>query len=232
MLMEASKVNSFGAFLFPINQHDQRKGNNLETDLTKRIKKLTHFYKPKLNANMRTIRWADEVWTPTGIVDSIRFEDYYIDEEYLCRLIDLDRYSEPELAKWASTHQPGICFRDSSTEKDDRKCHGCVHREHLWNIGMMVTCYEVKITYADFKSENGHNFHGNENYYCVPKDLVAKIINDIPDDVGILAYYEGRSSFGLRKYKPAGWRDITDETKIHLLYNAMKKWCDGAVFCK
>lgn len=24
---------------------------------------------------MRTVRYADEVWTPTGIVDSIRFED-------------------------------------------------------------------------------------------------------------------------------------------------------------
>jgi hypothetical protein len=95
---------------------------------------------------------------------------------------------------------------------------------------MMVTCYEVKITYADFKSKNGHNLGGNENYYCVPKDLAPKIRNEIPADIGILAYYEGKKQFGLREYKPSGWRDIPDRTKVTLLYNAMKKWCDGATF--
>lgn len=197
-----------------------------ETDLTKRIKKLTHFYSPKLNTSMRTIRWADEVWTPTGIVDSIRFEDYYSSEEYLCRLIDLDRFSEAV----HSTHPLGKCLRDNSQSKDNKKCHGCVMRCHNWVIGMMVTCYEVKISYSDFKSKNGHNFHGNENYYCVPKELAPKIINEIPDDIGILTYYEGKKSYGLRKYKSSKWLDITDETKVFLLYNAMKKWCDGAKF--
>ena len=109
-----------------------------ETDLTKRIKQLTHSCLPKLKTSMRTIRWADEVWTPTGIVDSIRFEDYYVNKEYLCRLI--------------------------------------------------------------------------------------------PDDIGILVYYEGNKSYGLRKYKSSRWRDVPDKTKVFLLYNAMKKWCDGATF--
>ena len=181
---------------------------------------------------MRTIRWADEVWTPTGIVDSIRFEDYYAREEYLCGLIDTDRYSDEHNKTTALTHPSchlGQCF-DGSTEKDEKKCHGCTLRQHLWDIGMMVTCYEVKITYSDFKSENGHNFHGNENYYCVPKDLAEKIRDEIPADIGILAYYEGKKQFGLREYKPASWRDVSDKTKVALLYNAMKKWCDGATF--
>lgn len=201
-----------------------------ETDLTKRIKELTHYYSPKIKTNMRTIRWADEVWTPTGIVDSIRFEDYYEREEYLCRLIDTDRFSEATNRTTAYMNKLGKCFRDNSREKDDKKCHGCVYRSHLWNVGMMITCFEVKITYADFKNKNGHNFHGNENYYCVPKDLTPKIINEVPDDIGILVYYEGSRSYGLRKYKPSGWREVSDKTKILLLYNAMKKWCDGAVF--
>ena len=55
----------------------------METELTKRIKALTHHYRPKLHTEKRTVRWADEVWTPSGIVDSIRFEDYYENEEYL-----------------------------------------------------------------------------------------------------------------------------------------------------
>jgi hypothetical protein len=201
-----------------------------ETDLTKRIKQLTHYYAPKLNTSMRTIRWADEVWTPTGIVDSIRFEDYYSVEEYICKLIDTNRFSEMENRTTAYMHQLGKCFRDGSTEKDDKKCHGCVLRGHGRTVDMMVTCFEVKITYSDFKSNNGHNFHGNENYYCVPKELASKIAKEIPDDVGILAYFEGEKSHGLRKYRPSKWRDVPDDTKVYLLYSAMKKWCDGAVF--
>lgn len=201
-----------------------------ETELTKKIKQLTHYYTPKINTTMRTIRWADEVWTPTGIVDSIRFEDYREKEEYLCKLIDATRFSETDNRTTAFMHELGKCFRDGSAEKSNKKCHGCVLRSHGWTIGMMVSCFEVKITLSDFKSKNGHNFHGNENYYCVPKELAPKIINEVPDDVGILAYFEGERQFGLRKYKPSGWRVVTDETKVSLLYNAMKKWCDSAVF--
>ena len=202
----------------------------METDLTKRIKALTHRYRPKLNTDKRTIRWADEVWTPTGIVDSIRFEDYYEDEEYLCRLLDAGRFSEKDQRTTVHMHEPGRCFRDGGTDKNNQKCHGCVLRCHNWKIGMMVTCSEVKITYSDFKSVNGHNFHGNENYYCVPKALASRIIGEIPPDIGILAYFEGERQYGLRQFKPSGWRDVTDRTKVHLLYSAMKKWCDGAVF--
>jgi hypothetical protein len=117
-----------------------------------------------------------------------------------------------------------------STMKNDKKCHGCVYRRHLWDVGMMVTCFEVKITLSDFRSRNGHNFHGNENYYCVPKELVPKIMKEVPDDIGILAYFEGERQFGLREYKLSGWHELDDSTKVFLLYNAMKKWCDGAVF--
>lgn len=202
----------------------------METELTKRIKLYTHGYRPKLNTNMRSIRWADEVWTPSGIVDSIRFEDYYAKEEYLCKVIDTDRFSERDNLATSYIHRLGECFRDGTTEKNDVKCHGCVFRNHLWTVGMMVTCYEVKISLSDFKSENGHNFHGNENYYCVPKELAPKIANLIPDDIGILSYYDGVKRSGLREYKPSGWRNVSDETKVFLLYNAMKKWCDGAAF--
>lgn len=202
----------------------------METKLTKQIKALTHGYRPKIPSNMRTIRWADEVWTPTGIVDSIRFEDYYSDEEYLCRLVDFKRFTERDNRTSAYMHELGKCFRDGTTEKDSGKCHGCCFRRHLWNVGMMVTCFEVKITYSDFKSKSGHNFHGNENFYCVPKDLAPKIAEEVPADVGILMYCEGDKAFGLRKYKPSGWREQPDDLKVSLLYNAMKKWCDGAVF--
>lgn len=90
----------------------------MEFKLSKRIKALTHHYRPKLHTEKRTIRWADEVWTPSGIVDSIRFEDYYENEEYLCRLLDAERFSEKDNCLTAQTHEPGRCFRDGSTEQN------------------------------------------------------------------------------------------------------------------
>ena len=52
----------------------------------------------------------------------------------------------------------------------------------------------------------------------------------IPAHIGILTYFEGERQYGLRQFKPAEWQEVSDQTKVLLLYNAMKKWCDGAVF--
>jgi len=205
----------------------------METDLTKRIKQLTHGSHPKINSKMRTIRWADEVWTPTGIVDSIRFEDYRARDEYMCLFLNHDRFSEKEiqlLQQMRPKDELSVCPKCGGKEMDSQRCHGCVWRRHSYEIGMMVTCFEVKITLSDFHSKNGHNFHGNENFYCVPKELAPKIEPLVPDDVGILAYYESKKQEGLRLYKPSGWRTVSDADKVYLLYNAMKKWCDGATF--
>ena len=47
----------------------------METELTKKMKKGLASFKLEMPTNMRTPRFAEEVWTPTGIVDFIRFED-------------------------------------------------------------------------------------------------------------------------------------------------------------
>ena len=203
----------------------------METDLTKKLKKLTHGFKPKLPTKMRTIRWADEVWTPTGIVDSIRFEDYYAEETNLCPYLHPDQFKPDAMdMMYKPLHPIGECFRDHTAKMDEAKCRGCVFIHRMHRVGMMCTCYEVKITLSDFKSENGHNFHGNENYYVVPADLAPKIEALVPADVGIIVYKETKKTAGLHMYKPSGWRDVPDDVMVQLLYNAMKKWCDGAVF--
>lgn len=185
----------------------------METTTTKKIKALTHGYNPKLPTKKRTIRWADEVWTPTGIVDSIRFEDYKERDESFCRRIIQDQGCKISGANYPNKH-----------------CKGCVCKASKYSVGMMCTCYEVKITLSDFKNKNGHNFHGNENYYCVPKELVPKIINLVPEHVGILSYIETPKYSGLRIAKIAVWQDVDDRIMSLLLYNAMKKWCDKATF--
>lgn len=214
----------------------------METELTKEIKTLTHTYKPKMGCRTdskqagRTIRYADEVWTPNGIVDSIRFEDYVLSRHEECILEHYEEYNS--IAKRCVTYsktlhpgQIGHCKIDGE-RYPNINCAGCFYlKRGVPEIGMLITAYEVKITKSDFKSKNGHNIDNpdtpiaNENYYCLPKELIPEVEDMIPDHVGILSYQNGK----LRQYKQATFMDVPDETKILLLYNAMKKWCDGAM---
>ena len=111
-------------------------------------------------------------------------------------------------------------------------CRGCLYFvKEVQQIGILITAYEVKITKADFKSKHGHNIDdpaspiANENYYCVPKELVKEIEDLVPEHVGILSYNKN----GLRCVKKSGWLEVPDEVKVGLLYNALKKWCDGTM---
>ena len=167
----------------------------METKLT------SHTYNPQMG-NLRTIRYADEVTTPTGIVDSIRFEDIDIGTT-TCKL-------------------KKECPYPTRKQQD---CKGCIYRHHIIKTEMLVTCFEVKISMSDFHSGHGKNFCGNENYYCVPKELDPQIAKEIGNDnpIGILTL----NKKGLRKYKPAKYKEIPDTLKCLLLYNALKKWCDG-----
>ena len=181
----------------------------METELTKNLKRAIHRYRPIMPTQMRTVRYADEVWTPTGIVDSIRFEDIPVKVYNGCSKLEIN-----EKCKFGSH----IC------ELGDY-CKGCVFHKHtVLETGICITCFECKITLQDFKSPNGHNFHGNKNYYVVPKELVAKIKDLVPEDIGIITYYGNGS---LRMYKECVYKEIDKELKIRLLYDALKKWCDG-----
>lgn len=173
----------------------------METELTSIIKRATHTYKQKMG-RLRTIRYADEVTTPTGIVDSIRFEDKDVGE-ITCKRAD-------------------GCFYPDRKAKG---CKGCVYRHHKVKTEMVITCFEVKITMSDFQSGHGKNFCGNENYYCVPKEMAPKVAAAIGDDspMGILAW----NGHNLRCYRPARRMNVSKEVACMVLYNALKKWCDG-----
>ena len=56
----------------------------METELTRRIKEAVYQYKPMIKSTRRTVRYAEEVQTEEGIVDVIRFEDYYPTNPYRC----------------------------------------------------------------------------------------------------------------------------------------------------
>lgn len=207
----------------------------METELTKEIKMLTHTYRPRMSNSKvgRTIRYADEVCTPNGIVDSIRFEDYVVSRTEDCELINWATYEEPlkqrlqqEAARIERTLGECKIFGQSFP---NQHCMGCFYRKRGDPvIGMMITAYEVKITKADFFSVHGHSIDnpdfpiGNESYYCLPKDLVPAVIDRIPEHVGVLQYANGR----LKKIRESKWMEVPEQVKISLLYNALKKWCD------
>ena len=49
-------------------------------------------------------------------------------------------------------------------------------------------CYEIKISYQDFKSTAAKTFVGNYNYYLIPDTLLDKIKDEVPKEIGIYIY--------------------------------------------
>ena len=49
-----------------------------------------------------------------------------------------------------------------------------------------ITCFELKVTKADFKSGNKLSFIGNRNYFVMPEELFEKVKPEIPSEIGVL----------------------------------------------
>jgi len=174
-----------------------------ESELTKEIKLALRDYAPQMKSKMRTIRWAEEVDVGTGYVDAIRFEDYVERDDSFC--------ARP------------TCKIDGR-EYPCKDCTGCVFIRRRYELGILTTCFEIKISKSDFKSHNGHNFVGNRNYYVIPKELYKQIVDLVPEDVGIILYHGHRC---LIKKKDSAHKDIDQSDLSRFLYNALKKWADG-----
>lgn len=198
----------------------------METELTRKMKMGLAGFKLEMPTQMRTPRYAEEVSTPTGIVDFIRFEDYKKEQETWCLLEQFNSLTKNDQVAYKSMFPnitPGQC-KKQGLDYPNENCPGCVFKKHSYVVGIMVTCYECKITVSDFHSPNGHNFHGNKNYYVVPKEIYKQIEKDVPNDIGIIVYYKDSGSY--RIMRECKWKDINDELKTLLLYNAFKKWVD------
>lgn len=197
----------------------------METNLTKNMKRGLRYFKPSLPTKMRTVRFAEEVWTPTGIVDVIKFEDYVARDLSFCALLEFDNMPKQDQQMMLRMSDGRIreCKIAGATYPNS-SCKGCVWHRHSHEIGMLITCYECKITVADFKSKNGHNFHGNRNYYVVPKEIVQQILPLVPEGIGLIQY-DGKND-RYRTVKECAFRDVDESLKTRLLYDALKKWVD------
>ena len=177
-----------------------------ETELTKQIKRCISFYKPALNSHLRTIRYAEEVDVGTGYVDVIRFEDYVEEDKSFC-----------------SKELEGLPCKIQGEKFPCKKCVGCVYKKNRYMLGILTTCFEIKISKSDFKSKNGNNFVGNHNDYVVPTELYPKIIDLVPDDIGVITYNKNGN---FRKKKECNFKDVSAEDLNRFLFNALKKWVD------
>lgn len=152
--------------------------------------------------------------TTTGYVDVIRFEDYIENNKSYCQREKLStKFIPPQPCKINGKQFP--CS----------ECRGCVYHRHVHELGILTTCFEVKITVSDFKSKNGHNFHGNRNYYAVPIEIYEKISRLTPPEIGIIAYYPDSGHMTVKR--ECKERKINEESLSYLLYAALKKWVDG-----
>ena len=89
-------------------------------------------------------------------------------------------------------------------------------------------CYVIKITKADFKSENGHNFIGNKNYYVIPSDLLDFAKEQLKNQtkVGIITFNQDEPSrytyFLTKKQCKKTQYSMDFGLRSILMYNLMK----------
>lgn len=88
---------------------------------------------------------------------------------------------------------------------------------------MLITCIEIKVTKSDFKSEHGHNFVGNMNYYAVPEEIYKDIKPLVPEGIGILVYLHKGVYVGLRSRRKPTFRTMTDEEQKWLILSVFKR---------
>ncbi|MCD2256831.1 hypothetical protein ACNAN0_10385 [Agrilactobacillus fermenti] len=50
------------------------------------------------------------------------------------------------------------------------------------------TCFELKVTKADFHSKAKLSFIGDYNYFVLPRHLIAQVAAEVPSTVGILVF--------------------------------------------
>jgi len=203
----------------------------MKTELTREIEQAVKDWRPdrigdvKVN-KFRAQHTALEVpvdcgTTSGGIIDAVRISEYFGDVEYrnICRP-----------AKWRKDGlRPTIlCPKGKDmTGKldlycDEKSCRlNGVSKDGTPKI--LLTCIEIKVTKADFKSEHGHNFIGNLNFYAVPEELFKEIEPLVPEGIGILVYLHKGVYKGLRTKRRPVFREMTDGDQKWLILSAFKR---------
>lgn len=97
-----------------------------------------------------------------------------------------------------------------------------------------ITCYEIKITWSDFNSENGHNFVGDENYYVLTKEVYERLMKEPQplwgkEFVGIYVYNNGRLYKKKETNKRYPFKGPTITRRFELFDSILQRWIAGRV---
>lgn len=86
-------------------------------------------------------------------------------------------------------------------------------------------CYEVKVSKADFYSNNKLSFLGHYNYFVMPIELYHQVKEDIADFVGVYAPKAGKlvSVKRARKRELQVDKDVLKDSMIRSLYRESEK---------
>lgn len=202
-----------------------------KTDMTREIEQALLDYHPaelsgikinKFRGEHTALEVPVECGTTTGgIIDAVRVSEYFGDIEYrnVCR---------PALWRKDGIRQTLTCLKGKDTKgKLDTYCD---EKRCRWNgiekqgtAKILLSCFEIKVSRSDFKSQHGHNHVGNLNYYAVPKELYPHIEDLVPEGVGVLLYLHEGVYTGLRMKKRSEFKELTDEDQKWLILSVMKR---------
>jgi len=199
-----------------------------KTDKTRDIEKALRYYAPRElgGITINTIRGRStafevpvECGTITaGIVDCVRINEYFGEKQKI-RVCRCHTWKRDGLRKMPINCPKGLADSDKTPELcDNNKCPWNIWRE----VGVpkvLVQCFEIKITKADFKNKNGHNFVGNLNYYVVPVEIYESIKDHVPEGVGVILYNAG----SLRRKQDATFKSMTEEHQKWMILNVLKR---------
>lgn len=171
------------------------------------------------------IESALKVWHPTSYggyrVDSFRQGFDALEVPVECGsiksgLVDFVRVQEC----FTSETKCGTCKLSMYRDEDRDLVMPSVRQyktKHTYTLDTVITCVEIKVSVSDFHSDHGHNFVGHCNYYAMPLALYKKVKDEIPDGIGVLLYYNGENTCGIRKKIECKPRQLSEKTQKWLI---------------
>lgn len=202
----------------------------MKTDLTKHIESLLNIYSPthiagqKLNKHRQSRTVFECVAecgnTAGGIIDCVRIDETLVNETRPRVCYPGVHKSEEWYKDFVSPCGQKVADLPELCDKTDCRCNSykiCCDND------VLITCFEIKISKADFHSKHGHNFVGNANFYVMPKELYMEIKDEIPDNIGVIVYISTDKFDGLRCVKQSAYRKISDKDRMWITLSVLKK---------
>lgn len=96
-------------------------------------------------------------------------------------------------------------------------------RNYRWDAIILIRGLGTATKSRPNRRQDGHNFVGHCNYYAMPLALYKKVKDEIPDGIGVLLYYNGENTCGIRKKIECKPRQLSEKTQKWLIMSVAKR---------